>query len=100
MQISISGHHIELTKPLKDYVARKLSKLEGHCDHINHADIILSIENMKHKAEATLNISGGTGFFASSEHGDMYTSVDLLVKKLDRQLSKHKGKKLNRSSYG
>ncbi len=99
MQVNISGHHIELTSALRDYVSKKLNKLAGHYDHITNAQITLSIEKMRQYAEATLHISGAN-IVASSEHEDMYAAIDLLTDKLDRQLVKHKEKKLNRYHNG
>jgi len=99
MQVNISGHHIELTGALRDYVSKKLNKLAGHYDHITNVQITLSVEKMRQCAEATLHISGAN-IVASSEHEDMYAAIDLLTDKLDRQLVKHKEKKLNRYQNG
>ncbi len=99
MQVNISGHHVELTSALRDYVAKKLTKLTGHYDHITNVQVTLSVEKMRQKAEATLHISGAS-VVASAEHEDMYAAIDLLTDKLDRQLVKHKEKKLNRHHNG
>lgn len=95
MQINISGHHVELTSALKDYVNEKLSKLQRHFDHITTTDVTLSVEKLVQKAEASIHVSGAD-LFATSESNDMYTAIDLLTDKLDRQLIKHKEKTLGR----
>lgn len=99
MQVNISGHHVELTSALRDYVSKKLDKLVGHYDHITNVQITLSVEKMRQCAEATFHISGAN-VVASAEHEDMYAAIDLLTDKLDRQLVKHKEKKLNRHHNG
>jgi putative sigma-54 modulation protein len=91
MQMTISGHHINVTDPIRDYVAAKLAKLERHYDHINSTAVILSVEKLSQKAEATIHVSGGE-LFANAEHEDLYAAIDALSDKLDRQLIKYKEK--------
>lgn len=95
MQLNISGHHLDITDPIKDYVTTKLSKLERHHDGITSTNVILSVEKLIQKAEATVHVSGGE-FFADSEHEDLYAAIDMLTDKLDRQLIKHKEKSRGR----
>ncbi len=95
MQLNISGHHLEITDPIKEYVTVKLSKLERHHDRITSTNVILSVDKLSQKAEATVHVSGGE-FFANSEHDDLYAAIDLLADKLDRQLIKHKEKNRGR----
>lgn len=96
MQINISGHHVELTTALRDYVTNKLSKLERHFDNITTTQVTLSVEKLRQKAEATVHVSGAD-LFAQSEHEDMYAAIDALTDKLDRQVIKHKEKLKNHS---
>ena len=91
MQLSISGHHLTITTPIKEYIANKLEKLERHHNGITNIHVIVSVDKLLQKAEATIHISGGE-LFAASEHGDLYAAIDLLADKLDRQLIKHKEK--------
>jgi putative sigma-54 modulation protein len=91
MQINLTGHHVELTPPLHDYVNSKMEKLERHFDHVTDIHVILSVEKLRHKAEATLHVSGGT-LFADAVQEDMYAAIDSLTDKLDRQVKKHKEK--------
>jgi len=94
MQINLTGHHVEITESLRNYVNTKFEKLERHFDHITNVHVILNIEKLKQKAEATLHLQGGE-VFANSQHTDMYAAIDGLIDKLDRQVIKHK-EKLNR----
>lgn len=91
MQYSVTGHHVEVSSALKDYVGQKLEKLERHFDHLTDIHCILTVEKLRHKAEATVHLTGGT-LHASAEQEDMYAAIDSLVDKLDRQVIKHKGK--------
>jgi putative sigma-54 modulation protein len=91
MQINLTGHHVDITSSLNEYVDTKFAKLERHFDHINNVHVVLTVEKLNQKAEATVHMSG-TEIFASSTNNDMYTSIDTLVDKLDRQVLKYKGK--------
>ena len=95
MQVNISGHQLDVTDALRDYIGEKLSRLERHFHKITNVQIILEVEKLKQKIEATLHIAGGE-VVANAEHEDMYAAIDLLADKLDRQLIKHKEKHLDR----
>ena len=91
MQLNLTGRHVEITDSLRNYVNTKFAKLERHFDHINNVHVILDVEKLSQKAEATLHVSGGE-LFATAEHQDMYAAIDGLIDKLDRQVIKHKEK--------
>jgi putative sigma-54 modulation protein len=91
MQINLTGHHIEITDSLRNYVNEKMEKLERHFDKVSNTHVILTVENLRHKAEATVHMSGND-IFADAVEDDMYASIDALVDKLDRQVKKHKEK--------
>ncbi|MBA3987619.1 ribosome hibernation promoting factor [Aliidiomarina maris] len=91
MQINLTGHHVDITEALREYVDTKFAKLERHFDHITNVHVILNVEKLRQKAEATVHLSGAE-VFATSEHEDMYAAIDGLIDKLDRQVVKHKEK--------
>ena len=91
MQLSISGHHVDVTDALRSYVEEKLQKLERHYDHITNTHVILTVEKLEQRAEATVHISGAE-VFADANCDDMYAAIDKLTDKLDRQILKHKEK--------
>lgn len=95
MQLSISGHHLDVTDALKIYVEEKMQKLERHYDHITTAHVILSVEKLRQRAEATLHLSG-TEVFAEADCDDLYAAIDMLADKLDRQILKYKEKNQDR----
>lgn len=91
MQVQISGHHVDLTDPLRDYVNSKMERIERHFDHITNAHVTLTVEKIRQKAEANMHVSGAD-IFAAAESDDMYAAIDNLMDKLDRQIIKHKEK--------
>ncbi len=91
MQLNITGHHVELTDALRDYVETKFAKLERHFDQITNVQVTLTVDKLRQIAEATLNVAGGE-IHGKGEAEDMYASIDQLIDKVDRQLIKHKEK--------
>ena len=91
MQINLSGHHVEISDPLRDYVTSKLSKLVRRFDHVTNAHVVLTVERQAQKAEAWIHVSGGR-LFADASEEDMYAAIDALADKLDRQIRRHKEK--------
>lgn len=91
MQMTISGHHLTITDPIREYVTAKLSKLERHYEQITLIAVILTVDKLVQKAEATVHATGAD-LFANAEHDDLYAAIDALSDKLDRQIIKHKEK--------
>lgn len=91
MQLTITGHHVEITDTLRQFITEKTAKLEHYFDQINQVHVVLRIEKIQHIAEATLHLNKGE-IHASSEQQDMYAAIDTLIDKLARQLNKHKEK--------
>ncbi|MFO7602953.1 MAG: ribosome-associated translation inhibitor RaiA [Gammaproteobacteria bacterium] len=91
MQLNVTGHHIDLTDSLQNYVESKIEKIERHIDNVTNVHVILSVEKQRHRAEATIHVAGAN-IFADSENDDMYVAIDALIDKLDRQVKKHKEK--------
>jgi putative sigma-54 modulation protein len=91
MQVNLTGHHVDITDAMRTYVDEKMAKLERHFDHVTNVHVILSIEKLNRKAEATVHVAGAD-VFADSVHEDMYAAIDGLIDKLDRQVLKHKEK--------
>ena len=91
MQINITGHHVDLTDAITDYVESKFAKLERHFDNITNVQVTLTVQNQRQEAEATVQISGGE-LFARAEGEKLYAAIDGLIDKLDRQIIKHKEK--------
>jgi putative sigma-54 modulation protein len=92
MQISVTGHHVDVTDALKNYVDSKLQRLERHFDQVINVHVVLSVEKLRQKAEASIHVNGAT-VFADEVHEDMYAAIDRLIDKLDRQVIKYKEKR-------
>lgn len=91
MQLSVSGHHVEVTKPLRAYVESKIEKIVRHFDLVSDVNCILTVEKLRHKAEATVKVNGGN-IYADHTEEDMYAAIDGLVDKLERRVRKYKEK--------
>ena len=91
MQLNVTDHHVEVTASMKGYVEKKLDRIVRHSDHVMDVHCILTVEKLRHKAEATVKLSGGT-VYADAIHEDMYAAIDALADKLDRGVKKHKEK--------
>ncbi|HAD99426.1 MAG TPA: ribosome-associated translation inhibitor RaiA [Gammaproteobacteria bacterium] len=91
MQLSISGHHLDITEAIKQHSIEKLSKIKHHFDHLININMVLGVEKDVQKAEATIHISGAD-LFAKAESDNLYVSIDQMVNKLDSQIKKHKEK--------
>jgi len=99
MQLTISGHQIDLTESMKTYIKEKMQRIERHFDHLNSIDVVLHVEKIHHKAEATLNAKGIT-LHAHADSDNMYASIDDLTDKLDSQVRKHKEKTTDHHQSG
>ena len=91
MNIIINCRQMDLTKNLKDYAEGKISKFKKHLNNITEANVILSVEKYRHKAEVHLKVNGSL-LQAESITGEMYSSIDEVMEKLARQVKKHKEK--------
>ncbi|MDD2810020.1 ribosome-associated translation inhibitor RaiA [Rhodoferax sp.] len=94
MNLTISGHHLDVTPALRNYVTGKLDRIKRHFDQVVDVKVLLTLENLKEKerrqkAECNIHIKG-IELFAESAHADLYAAVDELVDKLDRQVVRHK----------
>lgn len=91
MNLNITGHHVEVTPAIREYVTSKLDRVIRHFDHVTSVHVILSVDKLVQKAEVTLHVKG-KDIFADATNADLYASIDALVDKLDRQVVKHKEK--------
>lgn len=91
MNLNLSGHHVDVSPALRDYVSNKLQRVERHFDRLIGANIVLTVEKLLHKAEATIHASGAN-IHAHAAENDMYAAIDALIDKLDEQARRHKEK--------
>ena len=99
MNLTISGHHLEVTPALREYVLTKLDRVTRHFDQVVDINVLLSVEKLtekerRQKAEVTLHVKGKDIFIEQASE-DMYAAIDQLMDKLDRQVCRHKDKVQN-----
>ena len=91
MHIELTGHQVEVTDALRIFTEDKLSKLSKHFDRITAIHVTFDVEKLRQMVEATVLVPKGE-LHASASSENMYTAIDELVDKLNRQLIKHKEK--------
>jgi putative sigma-54 modulation protein len=91
MNLTITGHHLEITPAIRGYVEDKMARVTRHFDQVIDVSVILAVEKLKHKAEVNLHLRG-KDIFVEAIDADMYAAIDALADKLDRQVLKHKEK--------
>ncbi len=94
MQMNLTGHHVEITDSLRNYVEEKMQKIERHFDKVTNNHVILTVEGNRQKAESTIHVSGND-IHAECTEENMYAAIDSMIDKLDRQVKKHKEKITN-----
>lgn len=90
--LSINGHHLEVTPAIREYVIKKIERVLKHTDNATAAIINLSVEPLKHRADITVRVPGKELFCEATED-DLYAAIDMLADKADRMVLKHKTKK-------
>jgi putative sigma-54 modulation protein len=91
MQVNLSGHHVEITPPLRSYVEKKIARVLRHCDRVIDVQCTLTVEKLRHGAESTIRLSGAS-VHAAVVQDDMYAAIDLLADKLGEQVRRQKEK--------
>ncbi len=92
MNLNVSGHHLEVTPAIRDYVRSKIERVTRHFDDVIDAHVILTVDKLRQKAEVTLHVRG-KDLHCSCEEDDLYAAIDLLADKLDRQVLRYKDKR-------
>jgi len=99
MNLHLTGHHLEITPAIREYVSGKLQRITQHFDHLIDLNLILTVEKLQHKIEASAHVRG-KDIFCRSADPDIYAAIDSLVDKLDRTIIRHKERSLERRHAG
>ena len=99
MNLHLTGHHLEVTPAIRDYVSSKLQRITHHFDHLIDISVVLTVEKLQRRIEASVHVRG-KDIFCENADADMYAAIDGLVDKLDRTIIKHKEKSLERRHDG
>ncbi len=89
--VSVTFRHLAATPALKAYAEEKAAKINKYFGGLNEINVVLSLEKHRYTAEITLK-AGRTTLNAREETSDMYSAIDLVVDKINRQIKKYKGK--------
>jgi putative sigma-54 modulation protein len=92
MNLNLTGHHLDITPALRDYVVAKLDRVTRHFDHVIDVNVVLSVDKLRQKVEVNLH-TRGKDIHVEAIDADMYAAIDALIDKLDRQVLKHKEKR-------
>lgn len=91
MQYSVTFRHMEASDHLKEYGREKLMRLEKYLDAVIDAEVVMTVEKFRHKAEVLIT-SDGLKIKAEEETEDMYSALDMVVDKLQKQIKRHREK--------
>ena len=89
MNLHLTGHHVEITSAIRDYVTHKLERINRHFDHVIDVNVFMTVEKLDQKIEANVHLSG-KDIHVEANDADMYAAIDNLTDRLDRQILKHK----------
>ena len=89
MNLSIIGHHLDVTPAIREYIHNKTARVLRHFDHVIDIQVMLSVEPLKHRAEITLHVRG-KDIHCEALAENLYAAIDLLVDKVDRKIIQHK----------
>jgi putative sigma-54 modulation protein len=89
MNLHLTGHHVEITPAIREYVTSKIARINRHFDHVIDVNVVMTVEKLDRKIEASVHLSG-KDIHVHANNADMYAAIDGLIDKLDRQVLKHK----------
>ena len=99
MNLHLTGHHLEITPAIRGYISSKLQRITHHFDHVIDVNVVLTVEKLQRRIEASVRVRG-KDIFCESADADMYAAIDSLMDKLDRTIIKHKEKSLGHRHDG
>ena len=99
MNLQLTGHHVEITPAIREYVQSKLARINRHFDHVIEVNVVMTVEKLDQRVEANVHLSG-KDIHVQSHDGDMYAAIDGLIDKLDRQVIRHKERFAPRHAAG
>jgi putative sigma-54 modulation protein len=99
MNLQLTGHHLEITPAIRSYLTGKLERVTRHFDHVIDVNVIMSVDKLQQRIEASVHVPG-SDIFCESIDENMYAAIDNLVDKLDRQIIKHKEKVVGQRQAG
>lgn len=99
MDITVTFRHMEPTESLRTYAEEKVSKIKKYLDFPIEAHVVLTVEKFRHIADVTLSVNG-TMIKGLEETADMYSAIDQVMDKIEKQLKRHRSKIRKRRTEG
>ncbi len=97
MEFHVTGRHIEITPPIREYAETKLTKLPRYFDRVSSIEVVADKTDPKHFAlEVIVHAEHAPPFIGKTTGDDLYACIDSAYDKLERQLTDHKSKLLDR----
>ncbi len=94
MNLSITGHHLDVTPAIREYIQSKIARVIRHFDHVIDTQVMLSVEPLKHRAEITMHLRGKDIHCEAIEE-NLYAAIDVLIDKVDRKVIQYKNRTQN-----
>ena len=94
MNLSITGHHLDVTPAIREYIQTKIARVTRHVDHVIDTQVMLSVEPLKHRAEITMHVRG-KDIHCEAIEDNLYAAIDVLIDKVDRKVVQHKNRTQN-----
>lgn len=94
MNLSITGHHLDVTPAIREYIQTKIARVTRHFDHVIDTQVTLSVEPLKHRAEITMHVRG-KDIHCEAIEDNLYAAIDVLIDKVDRKVVQHKNRTQN-----
>jgi len=91
MQLSVTFKNIDPSDHLKSYLQEKLDRLDKILDNPAEANVVLSVQKHRHTAEVNVN-GDRLNIIGKEETNDMYSAIDMVADKLEKQIKKGKEK--------
>jgi putative sigma-54 modulation protein len=91
LKVVVRGKNFEVTNALREWVEKKVGKVEKYFDNIEEAQVMLSVSRDRHRAEVTIPLDGIV-LRGEEETGDMYNSIDNVMDKMERQIDRYKSR--------
>lgn len=99
MNIKITGRNIEVTEAMKEYIEKRLERLEKFEGKNTDINVVCSVEREEQIAEIQIN-HDGEFLRVEERNADLYASIDLALDRAERQLRKEKEKRVEKSQGG
>nr|HPO46025.1 ribosome-associated translation inhibitor RaiA [Spirochaetota bacterium] len=97
MNITITGRNFEVTSDIREYAGKRIKKIEKYFNQLMEVLVVMNVQKLDHIVDILVN-GDGVQFYAIQKAGDMYSSIDLIIDKMEKQISRYKDRQSDRKS--